>query len=89
MIEEGMNENYLEDIEKLREQGHDVDTMTGYELACLGAELFPNRPIPHPDWVWDDALAEHEKRESARLLAENKALNAELKELVAAIKRTQ
>ncbi len=86
MIEEGMNENYLEDIEKLREQGHDVDNMTGYELACLGAELFPDKPIPHPDWVWDEALAEHEKQELARTLAEGKALNAQLKELVAANK---
>ncbi len=86
MIEEGMNENYLEDIEKLREQGHDVDTMTGYELACLGAELFPGKPIPHPEWVWDEALAEHEKQELARTLAEGKALNAQLKELLAANK---
>ncbi len=82
MIEEGMNENYLEDIEKLREQGHNVDIMTGYELACLGAELFPNRPIPHPEWVWDEAIAEHEKYELAKALAETKALNAQLKELI-------
>ncbi len=81
MMEEGMNENYLEDIEKLREQGHDVDTMTGYELACLGAELFPNRPIPHPSWVWDDAMEEDRQATLARELKEVSQLKQELKDL--------
>ncbi len=80
-MEEGMNENYLEDIEKLREQGHDVDTMTGYELACLGAELFPNRPIPHPPWVWDAAMEEDRQATLAKELKEVSQLKQELKDL--------
>ncbi len=62
-----MNENYEEDIKKLKAEGFDTDNMTGYELACHGVELYPERPVIHPHYVVEEALKEDEARDRAEL----------------------